>query len=200
MTRFVETMSRKGQADEDLFFARQEAALRDTRRQVGDAIGRAGAPLRIISGGQSGVDRAALDVALALDTAVGGWCPRGRGAEDGVIPDRYPLQETPSPDPAQRTEWNVREGDATLVLHLGVCAGGTRRTIEFARRLGRPLLVRDLSHPVDPLEVVHWLCVNHVQTLNCAGPRESESPGIEAAARALLEKILAAWGASESMP
>jgi hypothetical protein len=200
MTTFVEKLARKEQADEDLYFARREAALLAARGQDGDPSRHVGASLRVISGGQSGVDRAALDVALALDIAVGGWCPRGRGAEDGVIPDRYPLQETPSRDPAQRTEWNVREGDATLVLYRGVCAGGTRLTIELARRLGRPLLARDLSLPVDPLEVAHWLRVNRVRTLNCAGPRESESPGIAGSAQELLEPILAAWRASESTP
>ena len=71
---------------------------------------------RVVSGGQTGVDRAALDVAIALGFAHGGWCPAGRLAEDGPIDARYPLRETPSADPSQRTEWNVRDSDATLVL------------------------------------------------------------------------------------
>ena len=72
--------------------------------------------MEIVSGGQTGVDRAALDAALALGMRCGGWCPAGRWAEDGPIDPRYPLRETPSGDPAQRTEWNVRDSDATLIL------------------------------------------------------------------------------------
>ena len=74
-------------------------------------------PVEIVSGGQTGVDRAALDVALALGLACGGWCPRGRRAEDGPLPARYPLRETPSASYPERTEWNVRDSDGTLVLH-----------------------------------------------------------------------------------
>ncbi len=97
----------------------------------------------IVSGGQTGVDRAALDVAVSLGLARGGWCPHGRRAEDGRVPDRYPLAETPSPVSLQRTLWNVRDADATLILAAGRLRGGTLLTFRFARRLGKPCLVRD---------------------------------------------------------
>src|SRR5690606_18077806 len=86
----------------------------------------------VLSGGQTGVDRAALDAAFALGLPEDGWCPAGRGAEDGAIPTRYPLRETPSPDPAQRTLWNVRDSDATLVLSPRPLAGGTLLARECA--------------------------------------------------------------------
>ncbi|MDP6705118.1 MAG: putative molybdenum carrier protein [Alphaproteobacteria bacterium] len=98
--------------------------------------------LRVISGGQTGVDRAALDAAMTLGLAVGGWCPRGRWAEDGPIPTRYPLIETPLARVVQRTFWNVRDSDATLVLVQGRARGGTLATIRQAAGR-RPLLVLD---------------------------------------------------------
>ena len=95
---------------------------------------------KLVSGGQTGVDRAGLDVALARGIPCGGWCPRGRIAEDGVISERYPLTETDSVDPSQRTEFNVRDSDATLVLWDGRGTDGTRLTIECAQKYARPLL------------------------------------------------------------
>lgn len=101
--------------------------------------------MKIVSGGQTGVDRAALDTALELGLPCGGRCPRGRKAEDGPIPARYPLTETSSAEYAQRTEWNVRDSDGTLVLTRGQPTGGTALTIELAERLGKPYLVVDLE-------------------------------------------------------
>jgi len=146
---------------------------------------------RVISGGQTGVDRAALDVALELGIPCGGWCPRGRAAEDGRIPERYPLVETPSHGYAQRTEWNVRDADATLVLHRGRVRGGTALTVAVARRLDRPCLTVDLAARPDPAEVAAWLEEHRVVALDVAGPRESQAPGIGARARALLRAVLA---------
>jgi hypothetical protein len=145
---------------------------------------------RIVSGGQTGVDRAALDAALALGLPCGGWCPRGRRAEDGPIDPRYPLQETPSADYPQRTEWNVRDSDGTLVLTRGRPHGGTALTIALARRLGRPVLVLDLEQGPDPAEVPEWVEEKEVVVLNVAGPRESLQPGIREEAFAFLEKAL----------
>jgi hypothetical protein len=149
------------------------------------------APPRVVAGGQTGVDRAALDAALAAGVACGGWCPRGRAAEDGRIADRYPLRETPDDDPAQRTGWNVRDADATLILARGPLRGGTALARVQAEALGRPLLVVDLDRAPRPDAIRAWLREYAVRTLNVAGPRESESPGVYANARALLEAVLA---------
>jgi hypothetical protein len=146
---------------------------------------------RIVSGGQTGVDRGALDAALALGIPCGGWCPRGRRAEDGPIDGRYPLRETPSADYAQRTEWNVRDSDGTLVLTRGRPTGGTALTISLAPRLGRSCLVLDLATHPDPDAVWEWVEERGIGVLNVAGPRESQHPGIQADARALLEAALA---------
>lgn len=145
---------------------------------------------KIISGGQTGVDRAALDAALALDLACGGWCPLGRRAEDGAIPDRYPVSETRSREYARRTLLNVREADATLVLCRGGVSGGTRLTVLLARRLGKPILVVDLSGRPDIRGVLSWVRRRRVAVLNVAGPRESKCPGIQDQATRFLLKVL----------
>ncbi|MFQ5931420.1 MAG: putative molybdenum carrier protein [Nitrospiraceae bacterium] len=133
---------------------------------------------KIISGGQTGVDRAALDVARKQGVPSGGWCPRARKAEDGPIALIYPLTETPSDVYAQRTEWNVRDSDATLVLTRGSPSEGTGFTIDVAARLGKPYLLVDLDKPSDPAAIASWLEACQVHVLNVAGPRESKSPGI----------------------
>jgi hypothetical protein len=94
--------------------------------------------MRILFGGQTGVGRAAVDAALDCGLAIGGWCPRGRRAEDGVIAERYPLVETPSKDYRQLTKWNVRDSDATLTLSPGELSGGLRLTAGTARSLWIP--------------------------------------------------------------
>ena len=142
---------------------------------------------RVVSGGQTGADRAALDAALTVGVAYGGWCPAGGLAEDGPVLDSYPaLQETPSADPAERTAWNVRDSDAVLVLSLGPPgrSPGTAYTLEVARELGRPHLV---ARPDEVDRVRDWLAgLPDGCTLDVAGPRESEEPGLYAAAYALL--------------
>ena len=148
-------------------------------------------PPRIVSGGQTGVDRAALDVALELGLDCGGFCPRGRRADDGRIPERYPLIETSSRGYAQRTSWNVRDSDATLVLHLGRLQGGTALTLRLARRLGRPCLAVDLgSDPHAARTIRDWLGRSRPRVLNVAGPRESVAPGIAARVRTILRAAL----------
>ncbi len=146
--------------------------------------------IRVVSGGQTGVDRAALDAARSRQLSCGGWCPRGRLAEDGPIAGHYPLRETPSADPAQRTAWNVRDSDATLVLARGAPHGGSARAVEQARRLGRPLQVVDLKRAAGS-RIRAWLRESAVATLNVAGPRESEASGIYAEALAFLLELLA---------
>jgi hypothetical protein len=145
---------------------------------------------RIVSGGQTGVDRAALDAGLAFGVPVGGWCPRGRLAEDGPIDPRYPLRETPSASYRQRTEWNVRDSDGTLVLTRGRPSGGTALTIARARQHRRPVLVLDLSARPGVPSLLHWLETSGIAVLNVAGPRESQQPGIQAESRAFLEDAL----------
>lgn len=143
----------------------------------------------IVSGGQTGVDRSALDVALELGLACGGWCPRGRRAEDGPIPARYPLRETPASEYPQRTEWNVRDSDGTLLLHEGRRGRGTALTARLARRMERPLLEVDLRR-ADAAAARAWLRAQGIARLNVAGPRESEAPGIGMRAAAFLRALL----------
>ncbi len=134
--------------------------------------------LRIVSGGQTGVDRAALEVAQELGIPCGGWCPRGRRAEDGPIPSHFPLQETTSAKYDVRTRRNVRDSDGTLVLTLGDPTGGTALTVAAAERLGKPLLVLYLDLQPLPALVPEWASLHHLPTINVAGPRESTAPGI----------------------
>ena len=143
-----------------------------------------------MSGGQTGVDRAALDAALALGIPCDGWCPKGRLAEDGILPPRYPLRETPSDDYAQRTAWNVRDSDGTLILTRGPATGGTAQTVDEAVRLRKPYLIVDLAHAPDPDAVRGWAAQHRIRTLNVAGPRESKSPGISREASQFLHRLL----------
>ncbi len=150
-------------------------------------------PARIISGGQTGADRGALDAAVELGLELGGACPRGRRAEDGRIPDRYPLTELPSRDYATRTEANVRAADATLLVTRGAPTGGSALTAAMARRHGTPLLHLDLDADPDPAGALRgWLDQHPVVTLNVAGPRASGCPGIADDVRALLVAALGA--------
>src|SRR5437868_1701258 len=112
---------------------------------------------RIISGGQTGVDRAALDVALELGLDCGGWCPQGRRAEGGPIPERYPLQETPWDGYPQRTEWNVRDSDGTLILTHGEPDRGTAFTLRVAEQQKNPCLVVRLEQEWDLDAVRKWI-------------------------------------------
>ena len=158
---------------------------------------------RVISGGQTGVDQAALRVAASLGIAIGGWCPPGRVAEDGVIPARFPLTETPeersadAPDVprSQRTEWNVRDSDGTLLLCLGPVedAGtGTRFTAECATRYGKPIFVADPADLADARRVREWIGQYGIELLNVAGPSERSCPGIGELAEAFLSTVLTA--------
>jgi hypothetical protein len=147
-------------------------------------------PAKIVSGGQTGVDRAALDAAIALGIPHGGWCPKGRLAEDGTIPPQYRLVETDLPDYAERTERNVLDSDATLILCRGQPTGGTELTRRLARRHGKPHRVVDLDQPIDWPAIRRWLARHGTGTLNVAGPRESQCPGIHAQAAEFLRELL----------
>jgi Circularly permutated YpsA SLOG family len=151
--------------------------------------------MKIISGGQTGVDRAALDTAIALGFAYGGWCPRGGWAEDLRTPPgllaRYPLlRETPSKDPASRTRWNVRDSDRTLILHdaRGLAASrGTALTLRLAEQYDKPHLVVDVDQADAADRIAEWLAnAKGAIVLNVAGPRESGAPGIYEKTRAAL--------------
>ncbi len=146
---------------------------------------------KIISGGQTGVDRAALDVSLSLGIPCGGWCPRGRRSEDGVIPERYPLRETDADAYSQRTTLNVADSHGTLILTRGALSGGTGLTAALARRSGKPCHVVDLANLQDQdiRAVLAWLGGSDIRILNVAGPRESQQPGIYRQARGFLEEV-----------
>ncbi len=153
---------------------------------------------KIVSGGQTGVDRAALDVALELGLPCGGWCPKGRLAEDGVIPDIYPLEETPSAAYEERTGWNVRDSDGTLILATFPPTGGTAYTLYLVEQYSRPFIAVDLDRvaagdetsAAEAGRVTAWMESEGVEVLNVAGPRESKQPGIARLAAGLLRGIL----------
>ena len=146
-------------------------------------------PRRIVSGGQTGVDRAGLEVALALGIEHGGWCPAGRLAEDGSVPSRYQLQESHSREYPVRTEQNVLDSDATLILYETRLSGGSLLTRRCCQRAGKPCLCVRLDR--DPPEKVRqWLDAQQPETLNVAGPRESTAPGIFDRSLAFLLRVL----------
>ena len=147
---------------------------------------------KVISGGQTGADRAGLDAALKCGIPVGGFCPKGRRAEDGAIPATYPLTETRSRSYDVRTRMNVRAADATLVLNLGELSSGTLYTVTYAARRNKPCLVVQLDDAghATPGQVAEWLRASAVRTLNIAGPREGKAPGIYLLAVKFLGKVL----------
>jgi len=147
---------------------------------------------KVISGGQTGVDRAGLDAAINAGIPVGGYCPRGRLAEDGTIPDKYPLMELESIEPYYRTEQNVIHSDWTLILNKDLLSEGTKLTYDFTVRYGKPRLIIQLDDDkmITPEQVINWIKGHLINTLNIAGPRESKFPeGIYSNAFAYLEKI-----------
>jgi predicted Rossmann-fold nucleotide-binding protein len=144
---------------------------------------------KIISGGQTGVNRAALDVAMELGIPCGGWCPKRRRAEDGRIPVRYHLKETTSTNYPVRTEMNVSDSDGTLILTWGSPTGSTATTLKLAKKFKKPYLVVDLSKNHDPLFVIEWAKTNKIKVLNVAGPRESKTAGIHEMAVEFLWKV-----------
>lgn len=145
---------------------------------------------RIVSGGQTGVDRGALDAAIQLGIAHGGWCPRGRLAEDGTIPRRYQLAETDSPKYHVRTLQNVLDADGTLILFRGRLSGGTELTHRMAVQHGKPHLLVDLERGDLAGIVRRWLVEHEIEILNVAGPRESTANGVADQTRELLCLIL----------
>jgi hypothetical protein len=159
--------------------------------------------MKIISGGQSGVDRAALDVAIERGMEWGGWCPKGGWAEDfpnppGLLPHYPHLRETPEPHPLQRTEWNVRDSDATLIVTdaKGLQASiGTQRAREYAHSHAKPMCIVDASDGHAAARATTWLQAQMKRfgadmTLGVGGPRESEAPGIYGHAKTFVAALL----------
>ena len=135
------------------------------------------------------MDRAALDAAINNHIVHGGWCPRGRLAEDGRIAARYKLRETDSADYAVRTVWNVRDTDGTLILNMGQLEGGTALTLKSARNRRKPWLVIDLNQEFVLQLITDWISAHQIEILNIAGPRESKLPGIYKHAFDLLNPL-----------
>lgn len=159
---------------------------------------------KIISGGQTGADRAALDVAIDMGIPPGGWIPKGRKAEDGRLSDKYMLQETKSINYPQRIELNILDSDGTLIISHGKLTGGSLRTQNLANKHGRPCLHIDLHEMDEPkaVQVISsWIDLRGIMTLNVAGPRASKDPEIHVATKRILahvfqsppERIVAQW-------
>ena len=149
--------------------------------------------MKIISGGQTGVDRGALDAALELGIDCGGTCPAGRKAEDGVIPEKYPLTELDSTVYSDRTRKNVIDSDATLIIHFGQLEGGTAYTRQCCIDENKLYLVLDASMAdQDDLvqRIVNFIGQNRIQVLNVAGPRASKVPIAQETSRTLLKAVL----------
>jgi len=150
--------------------------------------------MTIVSGGQTGVDRGALDAALDAGVSVDGWCPAGRRAEDGSLSERYPLRETPAADYAQRTEWNVRDSDGTLIISPVPPSGGTAWTIACAAEYQRPVWVASVraeaAVPFHLPPIRSWIHRHRIQRLNVAGPRASEAATAYPISAALIRPLL----------
>ncbi len=147
---------------------------------------------KIISGGQTGADRAALDFAIKMEIPHGGWVPKGRLAEDGPLPPKYNLKEMRTKSFPKRTEQNVIDSDATLILSHGKLAGGSKATKEFADKHKRPSLHIDLNQQVEYEAAVHihdWIAQHEITTLNVAGPRASKDPRIYTKVLTILELV-----------
>ncbi len=144
---------------------------------------------KVVAGGQSGADQGGLDWAIAHGVRHGGWCPKGRRSEDGPIDARYALLETAGSGYLERTEWNVRDSDATLIFTLKeMIDGGSKKTAEFADRLGKPW--RHIHPRVHPKYIACFLRQHKVSVLNVAGKRESAAPGMAAWVGEMLDQAL----------
>ena len=151
--------------------------------------------LKITSGGQTGVDRAALDVALERGIECGGWCPAGRLDEFGKIPDRYPVQELPGGGFTERTLQNVKESDGTVVIYAAELRGGTDQTVRFCVEVRRPCQLIDASRVATAEAaklIADFVRTNRIDILNVAGPRQSEWPDGYDYASHVLDIFLAA--------
>ena len=149
--------------------------------------------LKIISGAQTGVDRAALDAALELGIPHGGWVPKGRKAEDGIIPEKYKMMEMPTERYAGRTERNILDSDGTLIISRGALTEGSDLTRQLAIKHARPWLHTDLHRigATEAARTIHaWLERHGISVLNVAGPRASKDPGIYSLTRDILKRVI----------
>jgi hypothetical protein len=147
---------------------------------------------KIVSGGQTGANRAGLDWAINHGIPHGGWCPKGRKAEDGPINAKYQLQDTPSSDCPQRTEWNVRDSDGTVIFRVGKhLSGGSLKTLEFAIKHRKPHLnVSAACKDQAGQELKKWIQQNKIRVLNVAGPRASKEPPVAEFVTSILDEGL----------
>jgi hypothetical protein len=146
----------------------------------------------IISGGQSGADRAALDWAITHSIPHGGWCPQGRSTSDGLLDNKYQLRETPSDEHAERTEWNVRDSDATVVFTLAAqTVGAAKKTITCARKLKKPCLHLHRGILAVSEKLLVFVEKHQARRLNITGSCETEEPGLAAWVAMSLEKVKA---------
>ena len=150
----------------------------------------------IVSGGQTGVDRSALDWAIARDIPHGGWCPTGRLAEDGKIGSAYNLKETPKAEYLQRTEWNVRDSDGTVVFSIGAdLGGGSLATMKLAAQLGKPCihLFKSQTPSENAAQLCRFIRKHEVKILNVAGPRASGEPQIGPFIHSIFDELFENW-------
>ncbi len=147
---------------------------------------------KIISGGQAGADRAALDFAIDHNIPHGGCCPKGRLAEDGIIDKRYQLQETSTANYHERTEKNVEDSDGTVIFAREL-SGGSKETAELARKHGKPCVhLHHGMHDV-PAQLLRFIDGHHIETLNVAGTRASQDPDIYNFVKQILEEALSVF-------
>ena len=143
---------------------------------------------KIVSGGQTGADRAALDFAIENDIPHGGWCPKGRKAEDGPLEVRYLLTETPSSSFPQRTGWNVRDSDGSIIFSIApILTGGSKKTIDFAIKHERPWLHLHQGGASPDIALLEFIREHAIATLNVAGPRASKEPEVGGFVKSVLE-------------
>lgn len=147
---------------------------------------------KIVSGGETGVDRAALGFAIKRGIAHGGYCPKGRRSESGRISDKYNLTETSSPDFRMCTAMNVQHSDGTLIITRGHPTGGTRQTVQNCLERNKPRFIVDVQHRLKVADFVAWVRDNNIRTLNVAGPRESKQSGIGKITERVLADLFAA--------
>lgn len=153
--------------------------------------------MKIVSGAQTGVDRAALDAALECDIAAGGWCPEGRLAEDGTIPEKYPVQELPGSGYRARTRQNVIDSDGTAIIYFSSPSGGTKKTIDFCMRENKPHVLIDadgLTVEQASSEIISFIEQNGISVLNVAGPRASGEPRAYEYAKLVILSVLRETG------